>query len=132
MLNGENTALLNILLDYLANADARFDVMRKLLEKATNPDHITKKGITAPLACNSALSLKMAANGQEIAEVAQLHTINRVLCTTEPNVDIRCSTKWKMLTDSSVPSKRDGIFKVCAKQWTSSSAITELFCALKA
>jgi hypothetical protein len=70
MLNDENTALLNTLTDCLAEADKKVDGVRKLLENATNPDHITKKAMESPLAFNSALSLKMAGSGQEIAEVA--------------------------------------------------------------
>ena len=84
MLDDENTALLNILPDCLAKADTKVDGMRKILENVTNPDHITKKAIECPLAFNSALSLKMAGNGQEIYELAQLHAINRVLCATQP------------------------------------------------
>ena len=132
MLNDENTALLNTLPDCLAEADKKVDGVRKLLENATNPDHITKKAIESPLAFNSALSLKMAGSGQEIAGVAQLHVINRVLCATQPNEDTTFSTKWKTLMGTVVPSKRSDIFQACAKWWTTSESIMELSRASKA
>jgi hypothetical protein len=132
MLNDENTALLNILPDCLAEADTKVDGVLKILENATNPDHITKKAIESPLAFNSALSLKMAGNGQEIYELAQLHAINRVLCATQPSEDTTFSTKWKKLMGTTVPSKRGEIFKTCAKWWNSSDEIAELSRASKA
>ncbi|KAF1318173.1 hypothetical protein FI667_g14138, partial [Globisporangium splendens] len=132
MLNDENTALLNTLPDCLAEADKKVEGVCKLLENATNPDHITKKAIESPLAFNSALSLKMAGSGHEIAEVAQLHVINRVLCATHPNDDTTFSTKWKKLMGTAVPSKRADIIKTCAKWWTTSDSIKELTRASKA
>ncbi|KAF1775023.1 hypothetical protein GQ600_12224 [Phytophthora cactorum] len=80
MLDDENTALLNVIPDRLAEADKKVDGVCKLLENATNPDHISKKAVECPLAFNSALALKMAGSGNEIAELAQLHAINRVFC----------------------------------------------------
>ncbi|KAL7693935.1 hypothetical protein Plhal304r1_c003g0013381 [Plasmopara halstedii] len=56
--------------------------MCKLLEDATNTDHITKKAIECPLVFNSALSLNIAGNGAKIADLAQLHTFNCVLSAT--------------------------------------------------
>ncbi|CAI5721984.1 unnamed protein product [Peronospora destructor] len=41
MLNDENSAQLDILSDRLAEADTKVDVTCKLVENATNPDHIT-------------------------------------------------------------------------------------------
>ena len=79
--------------DCLASADTQVDGVRQLLEHATNPDHITKSATTSPLAFNSALSLTMVGNGKEIAEVAQLHVINRVLCASRPNHDTTFRTK---------------------------------------
>ncbi|CAH0485663.1 unnamed protein product [Peronospora farinosa] len=132
MINDENTALLNTLPDCLAKADKKVDGVCKLLENATNPDHITKKAVECPLAFNSALALKMAGSGHEIAELAQLHAINRVFCATQPNEDTTFSTKWKKLMGSAVPSKRSDIFKTCAKWWTSSDSIKELSRSSKA
>lgn len=132
MLNDENTALLNILPDCLTSADTQVDGVGQLLEHVTNPDHITKSATTSPLAFNSAMSLKMVGNGKEIAEVAQLHVINRVLCATRPKHDTTFSTKWKKHMKTAVPSKRGDIFKMCAAWWTSSDEITELSRATKA
>ncbi|CAI5724813.1 unnamed protein product [Peronospora destructor] len=78
MLNDENTAHLSILPDCLATAGTQIDGVRQLLERATNPDHITKSAIACPLAFNSALSLKMVASGKKITDVAQLRAINRL------------------------------------------------------
>jgi hypothetical protein len=132
MLNDENTALLNTLPDRLAEADKKVDGACKLIENATNADHITKKAVDSPLAFNSALSLKMASSGNEIAELAQLHAINRVLCASQPSEDITFVAKWKKLMGSAIPSKRSEIFKTCAKWWTSTDSIKELSRASKA
>ncbi|POM79846.1 Hypothetical protein PHPALM_2390, partial [Phytophthora palmivora] len=69
MISVENTALLNTLDDHLEDADKRVDSISKILGNATNPDHIMKKAVESPLAFNSALSLKMAASGNEIEEL---------------------------------------------------------------
>ncbi|KAL8024078.1 hypothetical protein Plhal710r2_c005g0021591 [Plasmopara halstedii] len=132
MLDDENTALLNTLPDRLAEADKKVDRMCKLLENATNADHITRKAIECPLAFNSALSLKMAGNGAEIAELAQIHTINRVLSATQPGEDFTFATKWKKLMGTTVPSKRLDIFETCAKWWNTSESMRELTRATKA
>uniref|UniRef100_A0AAV1VNR0 Uncharacterized protein n=1 Tax=Peronospora matthiolae TaxID=2874970 RepID=A0AAV1VNR0_9STRA len=126
MLDDENTALLSVLPDRLAEADTKVDGVCKLFENATNPDHITKKAIECPLAFNSTMALKMAGDGHEIAELAQMHVINRVFSATCPGDDTTFSAKRKKLMGSSVPSKRGDIFKMCAKWWTSSASITEL------
>lgn len=132
MLNDENTALLNVIPDRLAEADKKVDGVSKLLANAANPDHITKKAVECPLAFSSALSLLMAESGQEIAELAQLHVINRVFCASFPNDDTTFSAKWKKLMGSTVPSKRGDIFKMCATWWTSSDSVNELSRASKA
>ncbi|KAG2778286.1 hypothetical protein PC112_g25040 [Phytophthora cactorum] len=132
MLDDENTALLNVIPDRLAEADKKVDGVFKLLENATNPDHISKKAVECPLAFNSALALKMAGSGNEIGELAQLHAISRVFCATQPGNDTTFSAKWKKLMGSAVPSKRREIFKTCAKWWTSSPSIEELSRATKA
>ena len=132
MMNDENTALLNVIPDRLAEADKKVDGVCKLLENATNPDNIMKKVVECPLAFNSALAQKMAGGGQDIGDLAQLHAINRVLCATQPNEDTTFSKKWKKLMGTTVPSKRSEIFKTCAKWWTSTPSITELSRASKA
>ena len=132
MLNDENTALLNVIPDRLQEADKKVDGVCKLLENATNPDHIMKRADECPLAFNSALALKMAGGGQDIGDLAQLHVINRVFCATFPGDDTTFSTKWKKLMGSKVPSKRSDIFMTCAKWWTSSDSIIELSRASKA
>lgn len=97
MLNDENTALLDNLPDRLAAADKKVDGACKLVENATNPDIITKSVTECPLAFNSAMSLAMAWGGSTIAELAQLHVINRVFCATNPNEDTTFARKWKKL-----------------------------------
>ena len=132
MLNDENTALLNILPDRLAEADKKVGLACKLVENATNPDHITKVMTECPLAFNSTMSLKMAGNGSEIAELAQLHAINRVFCATFPKEDTTFARKWRKLMGTKVPSTRRDIFTACAKWWTYSTSIHELSRATKA
>ncbi|KAF1329068.1 putative Pollike protein, partial [Globisporangium splendens] len=132
MLNDENTALLNTLPDRLALADTQVEGASKLIDNATNPDHVTKKAVDSPLAFNSALSLKMAGSGHGVAELAQLHVINRVLCATQPSEDTTFSAKWKKLMKTTVPSKRGDMFKTCATWWMSSDDIKELSRATKA
>ncbi|KAF1315557.1 putative Pollike protein, partial [Globisporangium splendens] len=132
MLNDENTALLNTLPDRLALADTQVEGASKLIDNATNPDHVIKKAVDSPLAFNSALSLKMAGSGREIAEIAQLHVINRVLCASQPSEDTTFSAKWKKLMKTTVPSKRGDIFKTCATWWRSSDQVSELSRATKA
>lgn len=97
MLNDENTALLNVIPDRLAEADKKVDGVSKLFENTTNPDHITKRAVECPLAFNSALGLKMVGSGHEISELAQLHAINRVLCATYPGDNTTFSAKWKKI-----------------------------------
>jgi len=132
MMDDENTALLNTLPDRLMEADTKVEGICKLLEHATNVDHITKQAVECPLAFNSAMSLKMAGNGIEIAELAQLHVINRVLSASQPRADTTFSNKWRKLMKCAVPSKRRDIFTECAKWWTSSESIKELSRATKA
>ena len=132
MLNDENTALLNTLPDCLALADTQVESASKLIDNATNPDHVIKKAVDSPLAFNSALSLKMAGAGHGVAELAQLHVINRVLSATQPSEDVTFSAKWKKFMKTKVPSKRDEMFKTCAKWWRSSDQINELSRATKA
>ncbi|CEG44738.1 uncharacterized protein PHALS_01078 [Plasmopara halstedii] len=120
MHDDDNTALLNTLPDRLAETNKKVDRICKLLENATNADHITKKVIECPLAFNSVLSLKMAGNGAEIAELAQMHTINRVLSATPPGEDFTFATKWKKLMGTTVPSKRIDFFETYAK-WCNTS-----------
>ncbi|KAF1327039.1 putative Pollike protein, partial [Globisporangium splendens] len=132
MLNDENTALLNTLPDRLALADTQVEGASKLIDNATNPDHVIKKAVDSPLAFNSALSLKMAGTGHGVAELAQLHLINRVLSATQPSEDVTFSSKWKKHMKTAVPSKRDDMFKTCAKWWRSSEQISELSRATKA
>ena len=93
MLNDENTALLDTLPDRLADADTKVDIACKLVENATNPDHITKTATECPLAFNSAMWLKMAGSGTEITELAQLHVINRVFSATNPGQDTTFARK---------------------------------------
>ncbi|KAF1327933.1 putative Pollike protein, partial [Globisporangium splendens] len=114
MLNDENTALLNTLPDRLALADTQVEGASKLIDNATNPDHVIKKAVDSPLAFNSALSLKMVGSGHGVAELAQLHVINRVLSATQPSEDVTFSAKWKKLMKTTVPSKRGDMFKTCA------------------
>ena len=132
MLNDENTALLDTLPDRLADADTKVDLACKLVENATNPDHITKTATECPLAFNSAMSLKMAGGGTEIAELAQLHVINRVFSATNPGEDTTFARKWKKMMKTKVPSKRLDIFTACAKWWNHSDSIRELARATKA
>ncbi|KAF1320234.1 putative Pollike protein, partial [Globisporangium splendens] len=132
MLNDENTALLNTLPDRLALADTQVEGASKLIDNATNPDHVIKKAVDSPLAFNSALSLKMAGSGHGVAELAQLHVINRVLSATQPSKDTTFSAKWKKLMKTTVPSKRGDMFKTCAKWWMSSDDIKELSRSTKA
>ncbi|KAF1327938.1 putative Pollike protein, partial [Globisporangium splendens] len=132
MLNDENTALLNTLPDRLALADTQVEGASKLIDNATNPDHVIKKAVDSPLAFNSALSLKMAGSGHGVAELAQLHVINRVLSATQPSEDTTFSAKWKKLMKTTVPSKRGDMFKTCANWWTSSNEMKELSRATKA
>jgi hypothetical protein len=56
--------------DRLADANTKVDVTRKLVEKATNPDHVTKAATECLLAFNSVMSLKMTGSGTEIVELA--------------------------------------------------------------
>ncbi|KAF1326586.1 putative Pollike protein, partial [Globisporangium splendens] len=116
MISDENTALLNTLADRLEDADKKVDGIATILGKATNPDHILKKAVESPLAFNSALSLKMAASGNEIEELVQLHMINRVLSATKPDEDTTFAEKWKKLMGASVPSKRQDIFVTCGAE----------------
>ncbi|KAF1328542.1 putative Pollike protein, partial [Globisporangium splendens] len=132
MLNDENTALLNTLPDRLALADTQVEGASKLIDNATNPDHVIKKAVDSPLAFNSALSLKMSGTGHGVAELAQLHVINRVLSATQPSEDVTFSSKWKKHMKTTVPSKREELFKTCAKWWRSSEQISELSRATKA
>lgn len=132
MINEENTALLNLLPDRLAEADAKVPSMVKLIENATNPDHIVKSAAACPLAFNSALSLAMDGDDKPIEELAQRHAINRVLCATYPDEDTTFVTKWKRVMGMSMLPKRQDIFKGCAKWWTHTDAITELSRASKA
>ncbi|KAF1329066.1 putative Pollike protein, partial [Globisporangium splendens] len=132
MLNDENTALLNTLPDRLALADTQVEGASKLIDNATNPDHVIKKAVDSPLAFNSALSLKMAGSGHGVAELAQLHVINRVLSATQPSEDTTFSAKWKKLMKTTVPSKRGDMFKTCAKWWMLSDDIKELSRSTKA
>uniref|UniRef100_K3XAV1 Uncharacterized protein n=1 Tax=Globisporangium ultimum (strain ATCC 200006 / CBS 805.95 / DAOM BR144) TaxID=431595 RepID=K3XAV1_GLOUD len=132
MLNDENTALLSVLPDCLATADTKVVSVLNIVENATNPDHVIKKAVESPLAFNSVLSLKMAGSGREIAEIAQLHTINRVMCASKPSKDTTFSTKWKKLMKTTVPSKREELLKTCAKWWRSSDQVNELSRATKA
>lgn len=132
MLNDENTALLDNLPDRLAAADKKVDSACKLVENATNPDVITKTVTECPLAFASAMSLAMAGGGSVIAELAQLHVINRVFCATNPSEDTTFARKWKKLMGSAVPSKRLDIFQACAKWWNHSESIRELSRASKA
>jgi hypothetical protein len=132
MLNDENTALLSVLPDCLATADTKVVSILNIVENATNPDHVIKKAVESPLAFNSVLSLKMAGSGREIAEIAQLHTINRVMCASKPSKDTTFSTKWKKLMKTTVPSKREELLKTCAKWWRSSDQVNELSRATKA
>ncbi|KAF1315563.1 putative Pollike protein, partial [Globisporangium splendens] len=126
MISDENTALLNTLADRLEDADKKVDGIATILGKATNPDHILKKAVESPLAFNSALSLKMAASGNEIEELVQLHMINRVLSATKPDEDTTFAAKWKKLMGASVPSKRQDIFVTCGKWWKVTPKIFEL------
>uniref|UniRef100_A0AAV1VCB7 Uncharacterized protein n=1 Tax=Peronospora matthiolae TaxID=2874970 RepID=A0AAV1VCB7_9STRA len=80
MLDDENTALFSVLPDRLAEADTKVDGVCKLFENATNIDHTTKKAIECPLAFNSTMALKMAGDGHEIAELAQMHVQPRFQC----------------------------------------------------
>ncbi|KAF1335879.1 hypothetical protein FI667_g590, partial [Globisporangium splendens] len=105
MLNDENTALLNTLPDRLALADTQVEGASKLIDNATNPDHVIKKAVDSPLAFNSALSLKMAGTGHGVAELAQLHVINRVLSATQPSEDVTFSSKWKKHMKTTVPKR---------------------------
>ncbi|KAL7688159.1 hypothetical protein Plhal304r1_c020g0072831 [Plasmopara halstedii] len=111
LLNDENTALLDLLPDRVLVADA------KLVE--------------SPLAFNSALSLKMTSQDNDIAELAQLHVFNRVLCATNPADDTTFANKWKKTMGLAVPSKRADNFKACSAWRTHSDAITELSRATK-
>ncbi|KAL7683440.1 hypothetical protein Plhal304r1_c041g0118971 [Plasmopara halstedii] len=95
MINEENTALLDTLPDKFAEADETVPSMVKLIENATNPDHIVKSAAACPLAFNSALSLAMAGDDRLIGDLAQLHLINRVMSATYPNKDTTCLTQWK-------------------------------------
>ncbi|KAF1331678.1 putative Pollike protein, partial [Globisporangium splendens] len=115
MLNDENTALLSILPDCLATADTKVASVLNIVENVTNPDHVTKKAVDSPLAFNSALSLKMAGSGHGVAELAQLHVINRVLSASQPSEDVTFSAKWKKLMKTTVPSKRGDMFKTSTK-----------------
>ncbi|KAF1331473.1 putative Pollike protein, partial [Globisporangium splendens] len=126
MISDENTALLNTLADRLEDADKKVDGIATILGKATNPDHILKKAVESPLAFNSALSLKMAASGNEIEELVQLHMINRVLSATKPDEDTTFAAKWKKFMGASVPSKRQDIFVTCGKWWKVTPKIFEL------
>lgn len=126
MISDENTALLNTLDDRLEDADRKVESISTILRNATNPDHIMKKATESPLAFNSALSLKMAASGNEIEELAQLHMINRVLSANKPNEDTTFVAKWKRLMKTSVPSKRQDIFAACGKWWKATPKIFEL------
>lgn len=132
MQDDENTALLNTLPDCLALADTQVEGVSKLIANATNPDHVIKKAVDFPLSFNSALSMKMAGGGNGIAELAQLHVINRVLCATQPNDDVTFNAKWRRFMKMKVPSKRNDMFVTCAKWWTSSDQIIELSRATKA
>jgi hypothetical protein len=116
MINDENTALLNTLSDKLEQADDKVGSMVKLVENATNPDHIMKAAAECPLAFNSAIALTMADNGRGIGDLATMHAINRVLSATFPDEDLTFVTKWKRVTGSTtLPSKRHDMFKMCAK-----------------
>ncbi|KAF1328765.1 putative Pollike protein, partial [Globisporangium splendens] len=132
MLNDENTALLNTLPDRLALADTQVEGASKLIDNATNPDHVIKKAVDSPLAFNSALSLKMSGTGHGVAGLAQLHVIDLVLSATQPSEDLTFSSKWKKHMKTTVPSKRGDMFKTCAKWWRSSEQISELSRATKA
>ncbi|KAL7686622.1 hypothetical protein Plhal304r1_c026g0088221 [Plasmopara halstedii] len=132
MLNDENTALLNLLPDRVLAADAKVGGIVKIIENATNPDNTVKKLVESPLAFNSALSLKMASQSNGIAELAQLHVINRVLCATNPADDTTFANKWKKTMGLAVPSKRADVFAACSAWWTHSDAIAELSRATKA
>ncbi|CAI5747278.1 unnamed protein product [Peronospora destructor] len=126
MMNDENTALLNALPELFEAADGKVNGVLKIIENTSNPDNVLKKVVEAAPAFNSAMSLKMAGHGTEIAELVQLHMINRVLSATTPDEDITFSAKWKRVMGSSVPSKRADLFKACAKWWTQTDRIHEL------
>ncbi|KAL8000666.1 hypothetical protein Plhal703r1_c21g0092221 [Plasmopara halstedii] len=131
MLNDENTALLDLLPDRVL-ADTKVGGIVKIIENTTNPGNIVKKLIESPLAFNSALSLKMTSQDNDIAELAQLHVIKRVLCATNPADDTTFANKWNKTMGSTVLSKRADIFEACSAWWRHSEAITELSRATKA
>uniref|UniRef100_A0AAV1V468 Uncharacterized protein n=1 Tax=Peronospora matthiolae TaxID=2874970 RepID=A0AAV1V468_9STRA len=131
MSDDEHAALLNALPDRLKEADTKGDGVCKLFANSTNPDHITKKAVECALAFNSTMALKMAGAGHDIAELAQLHVINRVFSVTCPGDDPAFCAKKKNLMGSSVPLKRGDILRMRVKWWKSSASITELSRASK-
>ncbi|KAL7684309.1 hypothetical protein Plhal304r1_c036g0110661 [Plasmopara halstedii] len=126
ILDDEKTALLNILPDRLAEAYKRVDRVCKMLEEVANANPITMKAIECPLAFSSTLSLKIAGNGAEIVELAQLHTINCVLSATQPGQDFPFTTKWKKGMETTFSCKHLDIVKKCAKWWNTSEPMREL------
>ncbi|KAL7690075.1 hypothetical protein Plhal304r1_c013g0049031 [Plasmopara halstedii] len=95
ILDDKNRALRNTLTDLLAEPGRKVDRVSKLFEKVTNINKITEKVIKCPLGFNSVLSLKLTGNGLEIAELAELHTINRVLPAPRPGKNLAFTAKWK-------------------------------------
>ncbi|KAL7685423.1 hypothetical protein Plhal304r1_c031g0101541 [Plasmopara halstedii] len=74
-----NAVLLSTLPGRHAGADRKVDRVCKLLKNVASTNQIVEKTIKCPLVFNSALSLRMACNRTEIDELAQLHTIKRLL-----------------------------------------------------
>ncbi|KAI9906503.1 hypothetical protein PsorP6_016587 [Peronosclerospora sorghi] len=111
MINEESMTMLDMLPDKLEAADTKVYTVLKLMAKASNPDHIMKAAAACSLAFNSALSLAMGGNGTVINELPRLHTINRVLCATNPYDDTKFATKWKRIMRTPKPSTRNELFK---------------------
>ncbi|KAL8020186.1 hypothetical protein Plhal710r2_c014g0065141 [Plasmopara halstedii] len=118
----DKTTNLQLLPDRLAAADAKVDVLHKVLRTTNNPETLTfMSSVKALMAFNTVLLGQMRESSPSHTEIAQLHMINRILSATDPTATNTFARKWAKYVDTKVPKTPDDVIQCLASWWDNSN-----------
>ncbi|KAL0591439.1 hypothetical protein ABG067_001471, partial [Albugo candida] len=106
--------------DRLLQAEIHVLKAEKHLGFTSNGDSLLQFAFNHPIALHGVLNKGVRFNDPCLAEVLHVHTINRILAASDPNLDTTFITKWSKKIGRKVPTKRQAMFDATNSWWTES------------
>nr|CCA18942.1 AlNc14C60G4405 [Albugo laibachii Nc14] len=120
------TATLPTAMNKLLREDIQVSKAERFVWSTCNGDTLVKFASMHPVALHGVLHSSMRSNAAHLADVVQVHVINRVLAASEPSSDTSFINKWSKRIGGKVRTKRQDSFASVTHWWSDSPAMDDL------